>query len=473
MKCKVLLAYPPYKLYQTVPPLGLGYLASYLRENMAEAEVRIIDYNVEGTLQQFYGRDLRSDLEPFDIIGIGFMTPMEEEALYLAKMAKEMGKPVLFGGPHATALPEEMLASGFVDVVVRGEGEQTLLELCKLWARGQFDDLSGVQGISYVSDGQVEHNPDRPFIEDLDSIPFPARDLLRLDAYTVKYPGLAFGKPTVNVIGSRGCPNRCIFCASCVIWRRKTRFRTPENIVKELETVMKDFGIKQFNFNDDTFTLRTDSVIRMCEMMIDKGLGIKWACSTRVTSAELEMFKKMKESGCTRIGLGIESANPTVLKNIRKGITVDKASQAVRRAQEAGLEVVTYFLVGNPGENRRSIKDTIDFILEHNLDSFPGVVEPLPGTELYHIAKERGWLRPFKWGQLLKAENRTVVRTEDLSHEDVEALTIVSRIVLNRARRGLVYGLASFLYHITHRPDLAFPIFAETLGYYANPEKWT
>ncbi|MFQ6127426.1 MAG: B12-binding domain-containing radical SAM protein [Thermoplasmata archaeon] len=474
MKCNVLLAYPPYKLYQTVPPLGLGYLASYLREMREDVDVRIIDYNVEGSLTHFYRRDLKKDLESFDIIGIGFMTPMVDEAFHLAKIANTMGKPVIFGGPHAAALPEEMLSSGLVDVVVRGEGEQTLAELCGLWAEGsRFEDLSDVVGISYVEDGGVTHNPDRPFIQDLDSIPFPARDLLNLDAYRVRYPGLAFSKPTVNIIGSRGCPNRCIFCASCVIWKRKTRFRSPENIVEELESVISGFGVTQFNFNDDTFTLKTDNVIRMCEMIIDRGLDLRWACSTRVTSADKEMFEMMKKSGCTRIGLGIESANPDVLKNIKKGITVEKASRAVRFAKEAGLEVITYFLVGNPGENRKSIKDTIDFIVEHELDSFPGVVEPLPGTELYEIAKERGWLRDFKWSQLLKAENRTIVRTEELSHEDVETLTMVSKIVLNRARRGLLYGFGSFLYHMTHRPDLAGRIFAETLGYYVNPGKWS
>ena len=473
MNRRLLLAYPPYKLYQTVPPLGLGYLASYVRENQEDTDARIIDYNVEGSLSSFYSRNLSKDLEPFDIIGIGFMTPMETEAIHLARVAKGMGKSVLFGGPHASALPEEMLSTGLVDAVVRGEGERTLVELCKIWTEDGFGDLSDVDGVSFTDDGSVKHNPDRSFIEDLDSIPFPARDLLKLDAYMVKYPGLAFSKPTVNIIGSRGCPNRCIFCASCVIWRRKTRFRSPENIIEELESVINDFGIRQFNFNDDTFTLRTDNVIRMCEMMIDKGLDVKWACSTRVTSADKEMFRMMKESGCTRVGLGIESANPVVLKNMKKGITVEKASQAVRLAKEADLEVISYFLVGNPGENRKSVKDNIDFILKHELDSFPGVVEPLPGTELYEIAKERGWLRDFEWSQLLKAEDRTVVRTEELSHKDVETLTIVSKIVLNRARRGLTMGLGSLLLHLSHRPELAVRILSETFNYYANPDKWT
>jgi radical SAM superfamily enzyme YgiQ (UPF0313 family) len=473
MNCRVLLAYPPYKLYQTVPPLGLGYLASFLRENSQDVDVSIIDYNVEGSLSGFYNRDLGKDLEPYDIIGIGFMTPMETEAFHLARVAKGMAKAVLFGGPHASSLPDEMLSGGFVDAVVRGEGERTLVELCGVWTEDGFEGLNEVEGVSVVNDGNVTHNPDRGFIEDLDSIPFPARDLLKLDAYRVKYPGLPFSKPTVNIIGSRGCPSRCIFCASCVVWRRKTRFRSPENILEELESVINDFGIRQFNFNDDTFTLRTDNVIRMCEMIIEKELDVKWACSTRVTSADKEMFEVMKESGCTRIGLGIESANPEVLRNMKKGITVEKASRAVRLAKEAGLEVVSYFLVGNPGENRRSIKDTIDFILEHELDSFPGVVEPLPGTELYEIAKERGWLRDFEWSQLLKAEDRTVVRTEELSHEDVEALTIVSKIVLNRARRGLPMGLGSLLYHLSHRPDLARRILSETFSYYANPDSWS
>ena len=451
----------------------MGYLASYVRENQEDTDARIIDYNVEGSLSSFYSRNLSKDLEPFDIIGIGFMTPMETEAIHLARVAKGMGKSVLFGGPHASALPEEMLSTGLVDAVVRGEGERTLVELCKIWTEDGFGDLSDVDGVSFTDDGSVKHNPDRSFIEDLDSIPFPARDLLKLDAYMVKYPGLAFSKPTVNIIGSRGCPNRCIFCASCVIWRRKTRFRSPENIIEELESVINDFGIRQFNFNDDTFTLRTDNVIRMCEMMIDKGLDVKWACSTRVTSADKEMFRMMKESGCTRVGLGIESANPVVLKNMKKGITVEKASQAVRLAKEADLEVISYFLVGNPGENRKSVKDNIDFILKHELDSFPGVVEPLPGTELYEIAKERGWLRDFEWSQLLKAEDRTVVRTEELSHKDVETLTIVSKIVLNRARRGLTMGLGSLLLHLSHRPELAVRILSETFNYYANPDKWT
>ncbi len=468
---RLLLLYPPYKLYHTVPPLGLTYLASYVQKANPQMVIKLIDYNVECSVLDFYKRDLKMDLEPFDIIAISFMSPMVNEALYLAKIGNTLRKKVIVGGYHASALPDEVLSSGFVDIVVRGEGEQTLSQLCDAWNNG--GDLEKLRGISFMEDGKVRHNPDQAFIQNIDEIPFPARDLLELSRYKVRYPGLDLDKPMVNIIGSRGCPNHCIFCASSVVWKRQTRFRSPENIVREIESVIHDFGIRQFNFNDDTFTIRKDNVMRLCDLIIEKDLDIEWACSTRVTSSDKDLLKTMKESGCTRVGFGIESANPRVLKNIKKGITIENASKAIRNAQEVGLETIAYFLVGNPGENRQSVKDNIDFILDNNLDSFPGVVEPLPGTELYEIAKRNDWLRPFDWSELLKAEDRTVMRTEELSHEEVETLTIVSKIVLNRARKGILYGLGSLLYHIINRPDRARRILSETFGYYASPTKWS
>ncbi|MCK5024258.1 MAG: radical SAM protein [Thermoplasmata archaeon] len=458
----------------SAPPLGIAYLASYIRKYDSSVNSKIMDYNIICTVDEFNKRDLAKDIDDADIVGISFMTPMIDEAMHIAKVAKESGKIVIVGGPHATALPDDMLESKYVDIVVRGEGEQTLLEIID--ALKTSKNLSGINdkilGISYISNGKIIHTLDRPYIENVDDIPFPARDLLELEKYSVNYPGFDANKPVTSIMGSRGCPAKCIFCASNVVWRRQARFRSPENIVQEVESVINDFGINQFNFSDDTFTLKRNNVIETCDLIIEKNLDVVWACSTRTTSANREMFEKMKASGCTRIGLGIESANPEVIKNIKKGINIEKASEVIRMTNELGMEVSAYFLIGNPGESRKSIKDSIDFIIEHDLPSSPGIVEPFPGTEIHEIAKRNGHLRDFEWSQLLKGTGKPVMRTDVLSYDDIEALNSVAAVILGARRRGMIYGLMSMSWHMYNRPKLGPKIMFEVFTYYIKSPRW-
>ncbi|RLI78254.1 B12-binding domain-containing radical SAM protein [Archaeoglobales archaeon] len=369
------------KLGIITPPLGLGYLASVLRAN--GFKVQIVDNLVERL--SFDG--LIKRIKNSQIVGITSTTPTFNSALRYAKVIK--GKLsnvfVILGGVHATFMPYEAMKHGYVDAVCVGEGEQTIVEVAERVEEGK--SLEGVRGLIYRDGLTVVENEKRGFIEDLDSLPFPAYDLMPLDKYTV----LGRKLEQFPMITSRGCPFGCRYCSSSLFLGRKFRARSAKNVVDEMEWLNEKFGAKHIAFGDDTFTFNKKRVFEICDEIMRRGLDVEWSCSSRVDTINYELLKKMREAGCVAIYYGVESANQeTLSKYYRKRIKLEKVKKALNLTKKAGITTICSFIIGAPFETKEDIKNTLKFAIKLNPDYAQfSILTPYPGTEIYEEAKSK------------------------------------------------------------------------------------
>lgn len=367
------------------PPLGLGYIAARLRNN--EFSVKIIDCTfIEGENQVLQAVKALSPR----VIGIYSMFSMKSSAIRLAEILRGECHWLVAGGPLPTLYPEEYLEA--FDVVSIGEGEETMLEIVKESEKGA--DLSEVRGVCFKSKNEastsnqsVIRTPTRPPVEDLDSIPFPARDLYDNAAYQ-DYFTERFGRKETSIITTRGCPFDCDFC-SRPIFSRTFRARSAENVVNELCDI-SGLGYDWVWFSDDCFTLNTRRVLDVCEGIKSRNLDLKWECLSRVDTFNMSVATAMKKAGCRRVFFGIESGDDGILKEMRKQIRVSDVRRAVEVAVKAGLESAGFFIVGYPGENDSTILKTVKLATELPLDyvSF-SLPYPIPGTGLWNRVKDR------------------------------------------------------------------------------------
>ncbi len=287
---------------------------------------------------------------------------------------------VVIGGPHSTALPERTLKefSSF-DIAVIGEGEKTMLDIVQAYDSSNVSDkLNRIKGISYRKDGSIITNELRPFMssDELNNLPFPAWHL---------FPDL--GLP---MFAGRGCPFRCKFCMR--VLGNRVRMRSPENVIREIEYLYKNFGRKGSWFQDDTFGLSKNWTNKFLDLIeeFNKKYGIKWSwkANSRVNIADYDMYKRMHSLGCRGLDFGIESGNSKILKEIQKDITLEKAIKAIRMAKKAGLITKTFFIIGHPDETLSTATDTIRFAAKLNADNIAvGIMVPYPGTEIWQMAK--------------------------------------------------------------------------------------
>ena len=403
---KILLINPPFeRLFGegaaprgVKTPLGLCYIAGLLEKNGFECKVYNTDFienpnvlssksftkmyktylNTLNNLDSKVWIEIKEKLRDFDpdFVGISVMTPMLVSGLNVAKIVKSYNSdiPIVFGGVHPTISPEETIEYDDVDIVVRGEGEKTFLDLIK-----NYNDKRNIKGITYKSRNKIINNPSRPLIKDLDELPIPARHLL-FDYK--KYPPETFG----NIFASRGCPYNCIFCASNKIWKRTVRYRSPENVIKEIKHIKNNFNTRLFRFEDDSFTLNKKWVFSLCNLIINEKLNIKWTAETRADVVDDELIKKMKEAGCKMIDIGVESGSDTSLKKIKKGVTLDQIRNAFKIIKSNNILTNAFFIVGFPWESEKEINMTVSFMKELNpFHAYFSVSTPYPGTELYDI----------------------------------------------------------------------------------------
>lgn len=337
------------------------------------------------------------------VIGVTMATPQYDLGLLVARVAREQnpGVPVVVGGVHPSALPEETLTNPEVDVVVYGEGEVTAVELMEVFVKGARE-LAGVNGIYYKEDGRVIHTPPRELIGDLDALPFPMPD-----------PVYAH-HPRRAILTSRGCYYRCTFCAQSSILGHNVRFRSPENVVDEIEYWYKT-GIRSFIIQDSTFTSKIDRAMAIMDLIRERGLKINWGFQTRVNLLPRELMQKAKESGCDYIWIGVESGDPGVLKAIRKGITMDQVRKAVEVIKEFEIETYLYFILGFTEDTFETMRATVEFARE--LDCYQAsffMFTPFPGSEAFNDLARDGrlitrdyfyyfWLYPY----LIERENPT------------------------------------------------------------------
>jgi anaerobic magnesium-protoporphyrin IX monomethyl ester cyclase len=327
------------------------------------------------------------DLSP-RIIGIYSMFSMKQSAFRLAKLLRTECQILVAGGPLPTIYPDEYLRD--FDVACIGEGEETMLDLVQ--ALEKDEDLSNIKGICFKNarkgaSEQVVKTPPRPLIGDLDSIPFPARDLFENASYQ-NYFLKRFGKMETSIITTRGCPFDCDFC-SRPIFSGNFRARSSQNVVDELCDVAR-LGYDWVWFADDCFTLNTKRVLGVCEGIRNHHLDLEWECLSRVDTFNLNIATAMRSAGCRRVYFGIESGDDGILRDMRKQINVDDVRRAVQVAVNVGLGAAGFFIVGYPGEDNATILKTIKFATDLPLDyvSF-SLPYPIPGTGLYNRVKDR------------------------------------------------------------------------------------
>ncbi len=394
------------------PPLGLGYLASILLEKGFTVELN--DLSIENPDKEGIASELQRR-QP-KILGVTTTTSTYKNALNVAAIAKEIDPNIVtvLGGPHVTFTDEETLRNRQVDVVVRHEGELTMLELCQRILNGG-EELEQIAGITYHKDNAIVKNPDRPLIENLDQIPFPARHLMRLDKYLS--PGA--------IITSRGCPSKCIFCAAEAMSGGKYRVRSPANVVSEIEKMANDFNPRFFFIADDTFTVFRDRTREICKLLRSLAKKVEWVCESRANFIDKPILQEMAEAGCTAIQFGVESGSEKILKSIKKGINLDQVRRAVRWAVDAKILPVCSFMVPHPEDTWKTVKETKKFMLElKDMGAFiyVSMTTPFPGTHLYLHAKELGvTIVTEDMDKYDLTGESPVMRTRNLSVEAIKA----------------------------------------------------
>lgn len=359
-----------------IPPLGILSLAAFIREN-GYSEIGVLD-NAKKHLNV---SEIEREILKYDVVGVTGTTPQYKNAAEIIKIAKKNGKLVVVGGVHATSVFEEVLEQTGADIVVIGEGEETLLEI--LNCLDSDSDFYNIDGIAFMCNGEVTKTLSRSFIKDLDSLPFPARDLVDMREYGNKELKRFDGKYT-HMMSSRGCGMHCTFCVSPVMWKYG-RFMTAERIFKEMMFIYDEYNIKNIHFQDDNFTSIRRRMLKLCNLIDNSGIDFKWSCQTRSTNVDEELLKKMKCSGCVQIEYGVESGDAQIIKNIKKKYTKKQVKRAFDITRKVGIFTYGFFIIGLPGETILTWLKTIFFAIRLRMSGCAwSVLIPFPGTEIYN-----------------------------------------------------------------------------------------
>jgi radical SAM superfamily enzyme YgiQ (UPF0313 family) len=390
------------------PPLGLCYIASSISHNL-KADASIVDCSILNLNEEAIRSEIKKRAPR--ILGISTTTHTYKNALKIAELAKTLntGITTVLGGPHSSIRDRETMQNEHVDIVVRQEGELTMLELVDILMFGK-GDISSVKGITYREKGLVRRNPDRPLIQDLDILPFPARHLLPLQLYKVP----------ATIITSRGCPSGCIFCAAKALSGSQYRVRSPANVVEETKRIYSEINPQFLFIADDTFTVFHDRTRQICKGYRD--LGIRWVCESRVNTISGDMVKEMADSGCFMIQFGVESGSQAILNSIRKGITIEQVRKAVSWCVDYGVKPVCSFMIPHPDDTWKTIQETeslMDELRDVGVQIFVSLTTPFPGTFLYDNAENLGVEYVTQDTDEFNLAT-PVIRTRYLSVKDVE-----------------------------------------------------
>jgi len=382
-----------------LPPLGLAYLAGFIEKG--GHQVKIID----GMAEMLSAKEIARISNEFDIIGVTSITFLALLAHEVAKEIKQedKDKPVIFGGPHATVVPEDVLSDENIDYVVLGEGENTFAELVEVLASKK--DVSQVRGLAFRKNGKVIFTEPRETEKNIDNFPFPARHLLKMHLYRSSEVR-SRRHPALHQMSSRGCPFNCSFCSNKIMHRCQLRMHSPERVVEEMQILIKDYGAKEIHFWDDCFVFDEARALKICEMIQRKNVRISWDCEATINRVTPPILKELKKAGCFNISYGIESGSENRLRELGKAyVTQEKVKQVVKWTREAGLSVRGYFMFGFVGETKEEMEETIKFGKELNLDFATfSLLVPLPGCKDYERAKKEGSFDPYYWKKMILSE---------------------------------------------------------------------
>lgn len=388
-------------------PLGMLYLCSNVGH-----QVKFIDNSIKKFTKEKLFQEIM-DFKP-DIVGFGGTMMEWVQARKVAKLLKEVNIPTIYGGPNATVNSEKHIR--YFDYIIRAEGEITLKELLDCLEKD--GDLGKVKGLWFRVGSKTVKNPDRPFIEDLDAVNYPDRDIINLYEYS-REAGFPTAKPADIVVSSRGCPYDCHFCSSKYFWKQTYRTREVREVIKEIRFMMDRYGTKAIHFREDNFTVQRGRVLKFCEEL--ERIGMEWVCQSRVDDIDKELVERMKDSGCQGICFGFESANDHTLEYLKKGVTVSQSIRAIDICEKIGMNWSGGFMVGVLNETREDINNTLKFVEKIRRKSYsflpPGAGRFLgfPVSETY-FEMERNGLVEFSWedGELL------IPGTYHLSADEVE-----------------------------------------------------
>lgn len=450
---KIMLILPKFETHIITPPLGLGYLASSLRN--AGHKVILLDCNLKNISPTKFSLILKK--EKPDIVGVNAMTTYYSEALKYINEAKKQNIITFLGGPHITALPERSLKESNADFIFVGEAEKSIVELVN--ALENKKNYKNIKGIGYKDKNKLIINKRPDLIENLDSLPMPAWDLMNPEGYPIAPHG-AFVKrfPVAPVITTRGCPFNCTFCASKCIWMQRLRFRNPQKVVDEIEMLHKKFNVKEFHFEDDNFTANKKHAMEVCREIIRRKLNIVWACpnGVRIDRLDRELLACMKKSGCYLLAFGIESGNQNILDNINKKLELEKVPEILKMVKESGIETWGFFILGLPNEDMDTINNTINFAVNNSFDRAQFCIfTPLPGSDIFNQWNKQGnldWKKFNFFNIVYTPENMTPEDLKKLHKKAFRKFYLRPRIMFNMlknlkakqikwlAKRAMQYG---------------------------------
>lgn len=395
------------------PPISLALLGTLAQK---WGEVRLLDGNVEPPSMAELLADIRSFAPDCLLVNTGF--PSIDADMAVAKAIKEAFPEIklVTYGVYFTMLKKEGYANyPFLDVAMVGEPEQTFMELLEAFATGK-KPLSTIRGIIYQENKQTSMTEIRPLLEDLDKLPIPNRKLLKNERYRLPHNNKIY----TLVNSARGCPFDCTYCIVKTFYGKKLRKHSIEYVIREIKQCQEEFGIQEFLFWEEAFTLDKNYVLTLCDAMLKNNLNIKWAATTRVSSLTEEIVAAMKKAGCYLVGLGIESSSQEILDLAKKKQTIAEIERAVAICKKFKLQTMGHFIFGLPGETRETAEQTLKFMKRLGIDYMQCYCAvPYPGTELGEMAKAKGWVCAEKWSQYDFGGN-SIMNTDQLTHAEVD-----------------------------------------------------
>ncbi|MFC1646381.1 B12-binding domain-containing radical SAM protein [Candidatus Omnitrophota bacterium] len=440
---KVFLVNPYFTSHIIIPPLGLGYLSSYIKKKQPDVKISIIDCLRDNIKNERLSRMIEQ--EKPDLVGLTTYSLFFDSVKDIIRKIKayESGIKIVIGGPHVSALPEFSLKDTNGDFAIFGEGEETFSELVRT-LQDRENDFSAVKGLCYRNqENNIVKNNQRPLLKEINSLAWPDWQQINPNDYPPAPHGGVYKRfPVAPIMTTRGCPYQCKFCGSHSIWGNEIRFRSKDDVVDEIEFLVNKYGVREFHFEDDNFTFSKEHSISICEEIIKRNLNIVWTCpnGVRIDAIDDDVLQVMKKSGCYLLAFGLESGSQEILNKMNKHLDKSIVYDVLKKVQNCGIETWGAFIIGLPGENKKTVNETLNFAKKLPLDRAQFCkFMPIPGTELFEP-----WLKQQNienlgdvcWGDL-SFFGKSVFDIEDFDKE--ELTKIHTKAFLSFYGRGSVF----------------------------------